>query len=250
MKPLHGQKVLILGATSLIAQEVSKLLADRQCPLFLVGRDAAKLCAIAADLKVRGAAKVGTATADLTDTALHDQIIEDAVHFLNGIDIALIAHGFLGVQKEANECWERTREILDVNFLSPASLASRLANLFETSGAGHLVVIGSVAGDRGKKGNYAYGAAKAGIEVFLEGIRHRLASTSGQVLLIKPGFVDTPMTAHLPKSPLFSSASTTARGIVAAIESGRSVVYLPRFWRYVMAAIRILPEPIFNKLSL
>lgn len=250
MTNLHGKKVLILGATSLIAQEVSKLLAAQHCRLFLVGRDRSKLAAIADDLKVRGAGVVGTAPADLTDAGSHEQILDEASLFLGGIDMALIAHGLLGDQKTADESWGQTREILDVNFLSTVSLASRLANRFEAQGAGQLAVIGSVAGDRGKKSNYAYGAAKAGVDVFFQGLRHRLAPKGIQVLVIKPGFVDTPMTAHLPKSPLFASASQVAGGIVRAIEQRKSVVYLPWFWRFVMAAIRVLPEPIFNKLSI
>jgi decaprenylphospho-beta-D-erythro-pentofuranosid-2-ulose 2-reductase len=111
-------------------------------------------------------------------------------------------------------------------------------------------VIGSVAGDRGRAGNYIYGAAKSAVETYLSGLRNRLASSGVSVITIKPGLVDTPMTAHLPKTALVASASDVARAIDRAIQRHRLVVYVPWFWRWIMLTIRMLPERLFMRMRI
>jgi decaprenylphospho-beta-D-erythro-pentofuranosid-2-ulose 2-reductase len=226
------------------------LIAERHCRMFLVARDAEKLGSVAADLTVRGAEMAATYCTDLADTATHAEMLASAWQQLGTVDSAIIAYGILGDQKEAERNWLEAAEILNVNFNSVASLVTRLANNFEKQGSGQIVGIGSVAGDRGRRTNYIYGSAKAGLETLLEGVRHRLAPKGIGVLLVKPGFVDTPMTAHLPKSPLFASPAYVAAKIVTAMESGKSTIYVPFFWRPVMWIIRALPERIFNRLSI
>ena len=247
-RKLHN--VIVIGATSGIAQAISRLLAERHCRLFLVARDADKLASVAADLEVRGAEIAGTCHVDLADTSTHAEMMSSAWQQLGTVDSAIVAYGILGDQKEAENHWAEAAAILHVNFTSVASLVTYLANDFEKQGFGQIVGIGSVAGDRGRRTNYIYGAAKAGVATLLEGVRHRLAPKGIAVLLVKPGFVDTPMTAHLPRSPLFASPSYVAGKIVRAMESCKSTIYVPFFWRPIMWIIRSLPERIFNRLSI
>lgn len=247
-RKLHN--VIVIGATSGIAQAICRVLSQRRCRLFLIARDANKLAAVAADLKVRGADIAGARTADLTDTGLHREILAAAWQGLGTVDAAIVAHGILGDQNEAERNWAEAAAILNVNFTSVASLATHLANDFEHQGSGQIVAIGSVAGDRGRKTNYVYGSAKSAVETFMQGLRHRLAPRGIGVLLVKPGFVDTPMTAHLPRSPLFAGADRVARAIVTAMEEDKSTVYVPFFWRPIMLIVRSLPDSVFNRLSL
>lgn len=244
------QKILIVGAASAIAEAAARQWAGRGAALFLVARNAAKLEAIAADLKVRGAAAVSTHVMDATDTAAHAAMLDAALAALGGLDVALIAHGTLPDQKACEASVELTLREIDNNGLSVIALATRLANLLEAQGRGTIAVIGSVAGDRGRQSNYVYGAAKGLVARFLEGLRNRLAKAGVQVLTVKPGFVDTPMTAAFPKGALWAQPEQVARGIVAAIDRRKDEVYLPGFWRLIMLVIRHIPERIFKRLSL
>lgn len=244
------QKVMIVGASSAIAQETAKIFAARGDALFLVARSAGKLQIISNDLIVRGASKVETATLDLNELSVHPQLLANATEALGGLDIALIAHGTLGDQTASQADFEVTRQELKTNFLSVISLLTPLANQFEAQGHGTIAVISSVAGDRGRGSNYVYGTAKAGVTAFLSGLRNRLAKSGVQVLTIKPGFVDTPMTEQMDKGALFVGADVIAQGIVNAIDAKKDVVYLPWFWWGIMTIIRHIPESIFKKLSL
>ncbi|MFC5302478.1 SDR family oxidoreductase [Azospira restricta] len=244
------QKILIVGAASAIAEAAARQWAGRGAALFLVARNAAKLEAIAADLKVRGAAAVSTHVMDATDTAAHAAMLDAALAALGGLDVALIAHGTLPDQKACEASVELTLREIDNNGLSVIALATRLANLLEAQGRGTIAVIGSVAGDRGRQSNYVYGAAKGLVARFFEGLRNRLAKAGVQVLTVKPGFVDTPMTAAFPKGALWAQPEQVARGIVAAIDRRKDEVYLPGFWRLIMLVIRHIPERIFKRLSL
>jgi short-subunit dehydrogenase len=134
--------------------------------------------------------------------------------------------------------------------LSPIACLTWLANYFETRGKGNITVITSVAGDRGRQSNYIYGAAKGGLSIFLQGLRNRLAPKGVSVTTIKPGFIDTPMTAHIKKGPLFASPETVGKRIHQAMLKGESVVYTPFFWRFIMLIIQHIPEFIFKKMKL
>jgi short-subunit dehydrogenase len=244
------KRILIIGATSAIAEAAARQWAARGEALFLVGRRQQKLDDIAADLKVRGAAKAGVLALDATDVAAHEAMLAAAVAELGGLDVALIAHGTLPDQKACEASVEKTLQEFDNNGLSVIALCTLLANHFEAQGSGSIAVISSVAGDRGRQSNYVYGAAKGMVTRFLQGLRNRLAKKGVQVLTIKPGFVDTPMTAAFPKGALWAQPADVARGIVAAIDAGKDEVYLPGFWRLIMLVIRHIPEFIFKKLSL
>lgn len=245
------RKILIIGATSAIAEAVARRYAERSDALYLVARNAQRLQAIAADLGVRGAVRVATATLDVADFAAHAAIVDAAERELGGLDVVLIAHGTLSDQASCETSVEDLRREFDVNAIAAMSLLTLLAPRFEQRKSGTFAVISSVAGDRGRQSNYVYGAAKAALSAFLGGLRQRLAKSNVDVLTIKPGFVDTPMTAAIAnKGALWAKPDQIAAGIVRAIEKRRSVVYLPWFWRWIMLVIRAIPEPLFKKLRL
>ncbi len=248
------QKIIIVGATSAIAQESARIWAERGDHLVLVGRSESKLQAIQEDLRVRTAhtgALIETLTADLDLLGHHPALLQNAFSLLgNHCDLILVAHGTLGEQTLAQKSWEETQKILLTNFLGPVSLLTEAANRLENQSSGTLAVISSVAGDRGRQSNYIYGTAKGGLSIFLQGLRNRLFAKGVHVLTIKPGFVDTPMTASFKKGLLWAKPETVARGIVRACDTRRDVVYLPFFWRWIMLIITSIPEGIFKKLKL
>jgi len=243
-------KVLIIGATSAIAQEVAKLYAADGSQLFLVARDKQKLEQVTQDLSVRGAGAIGSLSLDLAEIGRHENILSEAKETLCSIDIALIAHGTLPDQKMCEASVAQTLQELEINLVSTISLLTLLANYFEKNGKGCLAVITSVAGDRGRQSNYIYGAAKGGLSIFLQGLRNRLNKTGVCVLTIKPGFVDTPMTKGFKKGILWAQPKQVAEAIIIAIQKRKNVVYVPWFWRWIMVIIRSIPESIFKRMSL
>jgi decaprenylphospho-beta-D-erythro-pentofuranosid-2-ulose 2-reductase len=240
--------VLIIGATSTIAVEVARLYAGRGASLLLTARNPTRLEAVGDDLRVRGAAGVETQVLDVLQREGHAATVKRA--FAGRLDVALLAHGELPDQQRCEVDPSEAARALEVNLVATVALLTLLAREFEAQGSGTIAVITSVAGDRGRRSNYVYGAAKAGISVFLQGLRQRLHATGVRVVTLKPGFVDTPMTAHLPRNPLASSPRRAGRAIYRAIEARRDVAYIPWFWRPVMALIRALPEFVFKRLRL
>ena len=243
-------QIVVLGATSAIAQAWMRLLAPHGARFFLVARNADRLESVAKDLVARGAAAVYAETADLDDTSIHPALLQRAAGLLEGLDCALIAHGVLGDQAQAESDFAAAAANLQTNFLSAASLVTWLANYFAAQHSGTIAVISSVAGDRGRKSNYVYGSAKAGLNAFLDGVRNRVDREGVQVLTIRPGFVATPMTAHLPQGPLFATPDKVANDILRAIQSRRDVLYTPWFWGPIMAIIRAVPEWKFKRMDL
>jgi short-subunit dehydrogenase len=244
------QKILIIGATSAIAEATARRWAARGDALYLVARDGKRLEAIAADLRVRGASRVGCCTMDARATGEHAAMLAAAQNEIGEIDAALIAHGTLPDQRACEASVALTLAEIETNALSVIAFATLIAGEFDRRGTGSLAVISSVAGDRGRQSNYVYGAAKGMVGLFLQGLRNRLYKRGVHVLTIKPGLVDTPMTAAFPKGALWAKPSAIAAGIVEAIDRRRDVVYLPAFWALVMFVIRHLPEAIFKRLSL
>jgi short-subunit dehydrogenase len=242
--------ILIIGATSAIAHETAKCFAHDGATLFLVARSQERLDDVANDLKVRGAKRVDTYTLDLADLGRHQELLDTAISSLGSLDMLLIAHGTLGDQKRCEQSVEETMQELTNNFLSVVSLLTLSANYFEQQKRGVIAVISSVAGDRGRQSNYVYGTAKAGVTTFMQGLRNRLAKSNVTVLTIKPGTVDTPMTASLKKGLLFASARSVGEGIYNAIRKRRDVVYLPTYWAIIMFIVRSIPERIFKRLSM
>lgn len=243
-------RVLIIGATSAIAQEVAKIYAASGSQLFLVARNSQKLEQVVKDLKVRGADNIEQLSLDLINIEDHEQIVTAADKFMSGIDIVLIAHGTLPDQKSCENSVINTVQELQINFLSTVSLLTLLANYFEKQASGCIAVISSVAGDRGRQSNYVYGAAKGGLSVFLQGLRNRLSRAGICVLTIKPGFVISPMTAEFKKGILWAQPKKIANNIVSAIHKRKNVVYVPWFWRLIMLIICNIPENIFKRMRL
>lgn len=244
------QRVLIVGATSAIAEATARRFATRGARLFLVARNRERLKDLASDLSIRGAAAVDCAVLDVNDFSRHEALIDDAMRALDGIEIALIAHGTLGDQAACEKSFRLTLDELNTNAISVISLLTHLANRFEAQQRGSIAVVSSVAGDRGRRSNYVYGTAKGAVSIFLQGLRGRLHESGVHVLTIKPGYVDTPMTATFKKGPLWSHPDRIAEGIERAIEKNLDVVYLPRWWRIAMAVFKLIPEKIFKKMSL
>lgn len=248
-------RIAVFGATSAIAQAWMRLMTERLASsggasFFLVSRNAVHLESVANDLAIRGAAAVYTETGDLDQTEVHPAMLDRAVAALGGLDCALIAHGTLGDQAAGEADFSVAADSLQTNFISTISLVTWLANYFQSEYRGTIAVISSVAGDRGRKSNYIYGSAKAGLNAFLNGVRNRVDRDGVHVLTIRPGFVATPMTAHLPQGPLFATPNAVARDILRAIESRCDVIYTPWFWRWIMAAIRAVPEWKFKRMDL
>lgn len=243
-------KILIIGATSAIAHETAKLYARDGAELFLVGRSPDKLEAVKDDLQVRGAKRAESYVLDLSELDRHTAMIEAAIASLGELDMVLIAHGSLGDPKITQEQVTKTLEEFTTNCTSVISLLTILANYFEPRKHGCIAVISSVAGDRGRKSNYLYGAAKGALTIYLQGLRGRLASAGVHVVTIKPGFVDTPMTASLRKGLLFASPRAIGKGIYDAMNKGKDVVYLPWFWRPIMLVVKSVPERVFKRVSI
>lgn len=245
------KKILIIGATSAIAEATARLWAKQGHALYLVGRNAERLQAMAADLKIRGASVTHWDVLDVNEFAAHETKLDAAASALQGLDVVLIAHGTLSNQMNCENDVAETLQEFNTNALSVISLLTILANRLQAQQHGCIAVISSVAGERGRQSNYVYGAAKGAVTVFLEGLRNRLYASSVQVLTIKPGFVDSPMTALVEKKgPLWAQPEVIAQGIVSAIAKRKNVVYLPWFWGVIMVVIRSIPEAMFKRLKL
>ena len=244
------QRVLIVGATSAIAEATARRFAARGAALFLVARNAPRLDAIARDLEVRGAARIATATMDMNDLSAHAGTLDAAWRHLGDVDVIVIAHGTLPDQAACERSVEAAMAEFATNATSTIALLTALAPRIESRRAGTIAVISSVAGDRGRASNYLYGSAKAAVTAFLSGLRQRLGRSGVNVLTVKPGFVDTPMTREFKKGLIWATPDAVARGIVRAIDTGRGVAYLPWFWAPIMLAIRHIPEPLFRRMKL
>jgi decaprenylphospho-beta-D-erythro-pentofuranosid-2-ulose 2-reductase len=241
---------VIIGATSAIARATARLWVTEGANFHLSARDEEALQRIRDDLLARGAGTVDTVATDLADLDSHESFVAAIRERMVSIDVVLIAHGTLPDQAACQASCPDTLSALTTNGLSHVSLLTHLANLLEQQGSGTLAVISSVAGDRGRQSNYVYGSAKSMLSAFLGGLRNRLYKSSVHVLDIRPGFVDTPMTAHLDKGPLWASPEQVAAGIVRAVSRKKDIVYLPAFWRLIMLVIRSIPEVVFKRLQL
>lgn len=244
-----NQNVLIVGATSGIAEALARLYAVQGASLFLVARDKAKLDAESADLAARGAREVKAFVMDANDTGLIPRMLDVAWEAFGGFDVALVAHGTLPDQRRAEADIPYAIAEFQTNAESVIGCLVGLAGRFESQRKGVIAVIGSVAGDRGRASNYLYGAAKAAIGAYSSGLRARLFRNGVHVLTIKPGFVSTPMTARLKLSPrLTASAESVARDIQRAVARHKNVLYTPSRWALIMLGVRLMPEFVFKRM--
>lgn len=246
-----SQNILIIGATSGIAEAMARRYAIQGANLFLVARNPEKLSIISSDLLVRGALNVQEFVMDINDTELISTMADNAWKFMGSINVALIAHGTLPDQIRAEEDISYAVSEFKTNAESVIACMAALAVRFEVQGSGVIAVIGSVAGDRGRPGNYLYGAAKAAIETFSSGLRARLFNKGVHVLLVKPGFVATSMTASLGLPELLTAGpDKVAMDIERAICKRKDVLYTPWFWSLIMLIIRWIPMVVFKRLKL
>lgn len=244
------KRILVLGATSGIAEACIHQWANRGDHLFLVARNSNRLAAVAADASTRGAGFVDTAVADLDRTEHHADLLAHAVNSLGGLDVAYVALGVLGDQPKAERSFHDAAHIIHTNYTAPVSLLTWLANYCAQRHAGTLAVLSSVAGERGRKSNYVYGSSKAGLTAFVDGLRNRIDREGVRVMTIKPGPVKTSMTAGMKGQEGFADVNKVAASLVKAIDQGQDVVYVPGKWRVIMSVIRLIPERVFKKLNL
>ena len=240
--------VLVLGGTSTIARAIAAELAARRFDLALAGRDLAELEAVAADLRVRHGVTTTVHRMDVLEMEQHATALKACLTpELRGV---VLAFGYLGDQRRAETDPAEARRILDTNLTGCVIALEIVAGHLARGGGGFVCALSSVAGERGRRSNYIYGAAKAGLTAYLSGLRSRLAPAGVQVLTVKAGIVDTRMSAGMPGAGLAASPAAVARAIVRAITRGRDVVYVPWFWRPIMLVIRLIPERVFKKLTI
>jgi short-subunit dehydrogenase len=245
------KKILIVGATSTIANACARLWASDGSEFFLVARGEQKLQQTCADLRARGARVAVPYIMDASDSALYPDMLKQCLETLHTVDICLIAYGTLPDQSACEQDVELAMAEFANNASTVIALLTLVANQMAAQRSGTLAVISSVAGDRGRPSNYVYGSAKAAVSSFCEGLRARLFKSGVHVITIKPGFVDTPMTQGLALPAfLVAQPEAVARRIVAGIERKVAVLYVPRFWSWIMFLIRALPQPLFKRLNL
>ncbi len=244
------RNLVVLGATSDIARAISSELALRGTGLVLAGRNVEELRRLAADLGVRHGVHAAAEPFDALAFEDHPAFVRRCFEGPREVDGVVLCFGSLGPPPGAGG--EAARRVLDANLVGAVSVLEEFAGELERRGRGVVVVLSSVAGDRGRQSNYLYGAAKGGLSVYCQGLRNRLFRSGVHVLTVKPGFVATAMTRGLldPDSPLVASPGRVARDVVRAMERRRDVVYTPWFWRWIMAAIRSIPELLFKRLRL
>ena len=245
-----SRRVVVLGATSAIGRAIAEELARSGDTLHLGGRDEEELQSITADLHIRFEVQVTCSAFEATDFAAHDSYLDDATIALGGLEGVVVVFGDIGDAARSAREPDYARTIHDGNYTGAASILTFAANRLEEKGAGFIVCVGSVAGDRGRQSNYIYGAAKGALELFLQGLRNRLTPAGVQVLTVKPGFVDSPMTYGKDGLFLVASPEKVARSIVRAQRRGRNVIYVPWFWRWIMLIIKLIPEPIFRRMKM
>ena len=248
----NKQRIVIIGATSAIAEHCARIwLAKQPADLTLVGRDTLRIDRVATDLTVRSPqSEIRVVQAEFLDPEAINTTVGNIVK-PGPVDIVLIAHGVQPDQPECQNELQSCRDALEINGISPVLYAEAFAKEMEKANHGTIALIGSVAGDRGRKSNYVYGAAKGLVTRYAQGLQHRFAGSGVKVVLIKPGPTDTPMTALLKgKGVKLAPVEGVAKQIVEGVESGNPAIYAPGKWWLIMMIIRHLPAFVFNKLDI
>ena len=246
------KRIVIVGATSGIAKECARIwVKESAVDLTLVVRDVARAQPLIADLQVRSPhSKIEAIAVNFNDaTAIHNMV--EVVYHSRTIDNVLIAHGTLPDQADCEKDLNLCKETLEINGVSPCLFAEAFASVMQNQGKGNIAIIGSVAGDRGRKSNYIYGAAKGLVSRYAQGMQHRFANSRLKITLIKPGPTATPMTEKMrAKGMKMAPADLVAKEIVEGIAKGKAVIYTPKKWQIIMLIIQHLPSFVFNKLNI
>ena len=251
VNPTSGKSVVILGATSGVARPLAGEFARRGYAVGLAGRDLEELERLAADLRTRYETACHVLRFDALAFQQHEAFPGQCAQAFGTLpDGIVLCFGYMADQERAQADFETARRTIDTNLTGAVSILERFATPFALRGAGFIAALSSVAGDRGRKANYIYGASKAGLSAYLQGLRNRLYASGVRVTTVKPGFMDTPMTfgMNLP-ALLTASPEAAAAAIAKAVERGSNVTYVSFFWRYIMWIIRSIPEFQFKKMS-
>lgn len=249
-----SESILILGANSAIAEATARYFCNDKASFLLVARNEKQLSLNKQELLVRGASSVDTFVCDFADfEALKN--LQKKLQDYDRFDRVLVAYGQLSEEDKCAKDFDALVENYNINLLSPILMLQTIVEkLLEVAGgqnhpSGQIAVISSVAGDRGRASNLYYGSAKAGLSAYLSGLRAKLSDKGINVLTIKPGFVDTPMTAHLQKNFLFASPTYVGHQIYVAMKKRQLVLYTPGLWRWIMLVLKALPEKIFMNIK-
>jgi decaprenylphospho-beta-D-erythro-pentofuranosid-2-ulose 2-reductase len=242
-------KAVIVGATKGMGRALARAMAARRDSLFLLGRDLADLERSARDLELRGGGKVGFAPCDLEQPAGFAPALDAAEAALGGFDTVIVTAGVFATQDRLEEDVELARRLLTVDFAHTVVFCEHARKRLLSRGGGTLCVFSSVAGERGRKPVVLYGAAKAGLSRYLEGLDHKYHAKGLRVVCVKPGFVKTSMTDGLRPPPFAGEPDAVARTVLRAIDRGQPVVYAPPIWRFVMMAIRMLPRAVMRRIE-
>ncbi len=243
--------VLIIGASSMIARAAATAFAGEGHDLILAGPPGAELEHVTADARVRSGANVESLAFDARDIAGHEAFVGRAIELAGErLAGAVVNFGLTGDPERARSDMRHADDVIQVNYAGAASVLGHLANYFEEKRSGFIVGVSSVAGDRGRSSNYVYGSAKAGLSAYLQGLRNRLYHAGVTVVTVKPGFIDTRMTYGKVPKKMAADPQLVGAAIVRAVKKGKSVVYVPGYWRAIMGVIRAIPEPIFKRMKL
>lgn len=243
-------KAAFLGATKGMGRALSRAMAERGDQLFLLGRDTAELDKTAADLRTRRDGSVaGTATCDLTEFGTFEPALDGARAALGGLDAVIVTAGLFGTQDDLAADSAAAERVLTANFTGTILFCEHARRLLLASGGGTLCVFSSVAGDRGRKPVVLYGASKAGLSYYLEGLDHRYRADGLTTVCVKPGFVKTSMTAGLDPPPFAGEPEQVARDVLRAIDRGKPMIYTPKAWWLVMSVIRRLPRFVMRRIG-
>lgn len=242
--------IIILGATSPIARAAALSFAEKGHPLYLAGRDVLELGRLASDIQLRHPVDVHYGRFDAEAYESHAGFFQGAVRALGAVQGVLLAFGYLGDHAQAVHDFSEAKAIINRNFTGACSILTHCADYLHVQKSGFIIAITSVAGDRGRQSNYIYGAAKGGLNIFLQGLRNRLHPSGVRVITIKPGFVDTSMTFGKPGLFLVASPESVGRKIVRTLHARRDEHYIPGFWKYILGIIKIIPETIFKRMKL
>jgi decaprenylphospho-beta-D-erythro-pentofuranosid-2-ulose 2-reductase len=243
--------LLVLGANSLIAQAAAAKFAEAGHEIIFAGRHTEEIAKLANDFQIRYKVTSSAVYFDALDYHSHKKFLEDVLAKTPGLNYVLIAFGYLGTQDKAQSDFNEAHKIIDTNYTGVVSITELIAAEFESRKKGNIALISSVAGDRGRQSNYMYGSAKAALTAYSSGLRSRMLKSGVNVLTVKPGFVNTPMTYGMPlPKPLVASPQKVGGDIYKAMVSGKSILYTPFYWRFIMMVVKSIPEFIFKKLKI
>ncbi|MES2459944.1 MAG: SDR family NAD(P)-dependent oxidoreductase [Armatimonadota bacterium] len=245
------QRAIVVGASSGIGAEIARQLAAKGCAVALVARRETELRSLADEINSRTTEPLATVYAH--DVRSYDEVpslFQNICRDLGGLDAIFYAAGVMPRITDSEYSFDKDRAMIEVNVLGAIAWLNEAAQRFEAAGSGTIVGLSSVAGDRGRRGQPVYCTSKAALNTYMEALRNRVGRLGVRVVTIKPGPVDTPLTKGLDKLPMVISAADAGRQILAASEKGKRVAYIPGKWRPVMAVIRSIPSPIFQKLNI